>query len=315
MGQELIQPEHVPRQRVPNQCQHRNPSKVNTRLTKSVSALAVAVNLALLAPPAAGAETRCPFDESTLSFTGTPLDQAKCLLRPVMRYGRLGKPLARLPAPLEDLIGKPVALTANSLHSYLLSNHIAEADVGGAVTNHLLAKYFVIHDTSTPNYMDQSFPTNINTPAWRYNNLEGWFRRPVAHVFVNRLGQSVAPHPWINSCRATKLEVRVLGEKSRGLFVHTELVQPRRHDPEGGARNDAIAPTPGFTDAQLDRLALLYVAASVQHGTWLVPAFHAAVDAGIPDAHDDPQNFDLALWAKRLDTLLHALNLSARPAD
>ena len=85
--------------------------------------------------------------------------------------------------------------------------------------------------------------------------------------------------------------------------------------PAPQAQYDAIAPTPGFPDAQLDRLALLYVAASVQHGTWMVPAFHAAVDAGIPDAHDDPQNFDLALWAKRLDTLLHALNLSARPAN
>ena len=282
-----------------------------SRLCRYVIALLVGIAFSLVC----GAETRCPFDESTMSFKGTPLEQAKCLLPPVMRYGRLGEPLARLPAPLEDLIGKPVNLTPALLRDYLASCHIAETNIGGAVTNRLAAKYFVIHDTSTPNYLDQSFPTNINTAAWRYNALEGWYKRPVAHVFVNRLGESVAPHPWVNSCRATKLEVRVLGEKSRGLFVHTELIQPRRRDPQGGAHNDAIAPAPGFTDAQLDRLALLYVAASVQHGTWMVPAFHAAVDAGIPDAHDDPQNFDLAHWAKRLGLLLDALNKGSRPAS
>lgn len=282
---------------------------MKTHLSTCTTALGLAVNIALLVS-AAGAETRCPFDESALRFKGTPLEQAKCLLRPVRPYGRLGEPLVLLPAPLEDLIGKPVLISSAALESYLQSHHIAEADIGGAVTNRLRAEYFIIHDTSTPNYLDQAFPTNINTAAWRNNNLDGWYKSPVAHVFVNRLGDSVAPHTWVTSCRATKLEVRILGEKSRGLFVHTELVQPRRRDPQGGPHNDAIAPGPGFTDAQLERLALLYVAASVQHGTWMVPGFHAAVDAGIPDAHDDPQNFDLALWARRLGVLLTALNPS-----
>jgi hypothetical protein len=99
----------------------------------------------------------------------------------------------------------------------------------------------------------------------------------------------------------------VLKEKSRGLFVHTELVQPRRSDPTGQPGNDGLAPSPGFTEPQLDRLALLYVVASLQHGSWMVPAFHANVDAGIPDAHDDPQNFDLNLWSKRLNLLLQSL--------
>ena len=72
-------------------------------------------------------------------------------------------------------------------------------------------------------------------------------------------------------------------------------------------RNDRIAPEPGLTDAQLDRLALVYVAASVRRGAWLIPAFHAAVEAGIPEAHDDPQNFDLARWAERLGRLIGEL--------
>jgi len=70
---------------------------------------------------------------------------------------------------------------------------------------------------------------------------------------------------------------------------------------------DATAPTPGFTAAQLDRLALTYVAASVRRGQWMIPAFHAAIDVGLPNAHDDPQNFDLKLWAQHLRLLLDAI--------
>lgn len=250
----------------------------------------------------------CGFDTNALTFPGTPLEQARCLLRPVKPHGLLGAPLTNLPAPLETLIDQPVKLDLNALQKYLRDHDIAEADIGGPLTNQCAAKYFVIHDTSTPNYGDSPIPTNINTSAWALNNLNRYTNRVVAHIFVNRLGESIALVPFAKPWRATKLEVRVVGEKSRGLFVHTELVQPRRRDPDrGGPKNDAIAPQPGFTVAQYDRLALLYVSASLQHGTWLIPAYHCAVDAGIPDAHDDPQNFDLAFWASRLEELLKAI--------
>jgi S-formylglutathione hydrolase FrmB len=262
----------------------------------------------LLAFLAQGAETNYPFDQTTLSFGGTPLEQARMLLRPVLPYGRLGEPLARLPTPLEDLVGKPIHISSEALLDYLNAHSIPEADLGGPCTNHLAATYFVIHDTSTPNYLGEPFPANINTADWPQNGLQRWSKSPVAHVFVNRLGESVGTHSWVTPWRATKLEVKVLGEKGRGLFVHTELVQPRRTDPQGRSGNDAIAPEPGFTAAQLDRLALLYVVASVQHGSWMIPAFHATVDAGIPDAHDDPQNFDLVSWAKRVANLVEVLD-------
>jgi hypothetical protein len=41
---------------------------------------------------------------------------------------------------------------------------------------------------------------------------------------------------------------------------------------------------------------MVYIVASVRAGRWLIPAFHAALDEGIPNAHDDPQNFDLAAF-------------------
>ncbi|EEF60411.1 hypothetical protein [Pedosphaera parvula] len=227
-----------------------------------------------------GSDVRLPFDEAKLEFSAPPLEQARWLLRPVAEYGVLGKPLTSLPNPQEDLIGKPMTVDRSQLQSYLSSHKITDAEIGGAITNTLKAKYFVIHDVSAPNYHEKTFPTNINEATWFYNGLTFWGSNHAAHFFVNRLGQSVAPHPLTTPWRATKFETKVLKEKSRGLFVHTELIQPRRTDPQGRPGNDGIAPDPGFTESQLDRLALLYVIASVEHGTWMVPAFHANIDAG-----------------------------------
>jgi hypothetical protein len=95
---------------------------------------------------------------------------------------------------------------------------------------------------------------------------------------------------------------------TKGLFLHTESIQPRRHDPAGGPKNDAIAPMPGLTQAQYDRLALLYIVASVRAGEWMIPAFHASIDDGLSDGHDDPQNFDLNRFDNTLDKILKELN-------
>ena len=254
-----------------------------------------------------GAESSkpCPFDTNRMEFAGTPLQQAKCLLRPVKRGGVLGQPLAVLPGPLEHLIGQPVEITRDQLGRYLQKHKISEDDIGGPITNSLPAKYFIIHDTSTPNYGTNPFPPDINQATWRLNNLDIWKKHPVAHIFVSRTGESVTAHEFVVPWRATKFESKVLThEQSRGLFVHVENSMPRRSDPARAPGNDAIGPEPGFTVPMLDRLALLYLTASLEHGRWMVPASHAAIDAGLIDGHDDPQNFDLNLWAKRLGLLL-----------
>jgi hypothetical protein len=242
------------------------------------------------------------------------------LLRPVLQGGRLGALPKKLPHPLEKIIGTRVLIEKGALRRYLVARTIAERDLGdsldeplspatlpdGSVTQ---ARYFIIHDVSTPNYLDQSFPLNINDASWEWNDLaKRWASTKVAHVFVNRLGDSVTTIGFGSALPqkrfGTKFARDKLLESAKGLQIHVELIQPRRSDPAGRTGNDAIAPLPGFTAAQMDRLALLYVAASVSRGEWMVPAFHAAVDAGIPDAHDDPQNFDLVAWASRLDRLL-----------
>ena len=258
----------------------------------------------------------CGFDVETLEFAGDALAQARCLLRPVAAGGALSPVPAVLPDALAALVGQPVGDLKPRLRRHLAALHVADADIGGALEAPLsrardddpaapVARYFVLHDTSTPWLADAPFPPD-DDPA--LNDLAR-FAGPeaVAHVFVNRRGQSSLGHDFRVPWRATQLEVRRIGLRSRGLFLHVELAQPRRRDPAGPPRNDLVAPVPGFTDAQYDRAALLYAAASARRGDWLIPAFHAALDEGIPAAHDDPQRFDLDRFAGALARLRDTL--------
>src|SRR5262249_20412254 len=144
------------------------------------------------------------------------------------------------------------------------------------------ARYFVIHDTSGPNFGSRPFPAHID-PSPKINNLrlfwcaDGWAK---SHVVVNRQGGMMVGHDFAIPWRETKFErASVFSGALKGLFLHVELIQPRRHAPGSGRRNDAQAPTPGFTAAQYERLALLYVIASVRAGSWMIPRLPAAIDA------------------------------------
>ena len=259
----------------------------------------------------------CGFDVDELSFAGDALTQARCLLRPAATGGVLQRAPAELPASLEALVGQPVGDLAPRLHAWLAAHRIAEASVGGpldAPISHArdddpaapAARYFVLHDTSFPWLGDApAFPPDDDAAL---NDLH-WYARSeaVAHVFVNRRGETLLGHDFHVPWRATQLENRRVGVAARGLFLHVELLQPRRRDPSGPPRNDLIAPEPGFTDAQYAQAALLYAAASARRGDWLIPAFHAAIDEGIAGAHDDPQHFDIARFADALARLRQAL--------
>lgn len=254
---------------------------------------------------------------TTWDAKALPREQAQWLLRRVEKYGHLGPPLETLPEPLNSLIGNPVHITISKdiLNRFLEFKNVRNENIGGSINNPLSksrkgepARYFIIHDTSSPTYeRSQIFPpANMDTSDWPGNNLNSHIGGPEnkrkAHVFVNRLGESGTAMDFQKPWRATKYESQSMDHK--GLFLSVELIQPRRKDSKG---IDSEAPTPGFTVAQMDRLALLYIVASVRGGKWLIPAFHGAVDAGIPDAHDDPQNFDLNLWANRLNILIKTI--------
>ncbi|MDO8064856.1 hypothetical protein [Janthinobacterium sp. SUN206] len=274
--------------------------------------------LCLSLPALAQKQAACPYAAWKSGFKGDALAQATCLLRPVKLYARLGDS-APLPDFLAARIGQRAGIAPARLRAWLAEQGIAEADVGGAVDAPLsravgrlaapMARYFVIHDTSYPNFLLETIPDHINDASWDFNDFS--LRNPAlgggpkGHVYVNRLGGSLQVRDFSMASFASKLEKDK--PSLTGLFLHVELVQPRNSVPGGGKGNDGLAPDPGFTPAQYDRLALLYIAASVRKGTWLIPAFHAVLDTGFANGHDDPQNFSLSEWSASLSRLYAAL--------
>jgi hypothetical protein len=262
----------------------------------------------------------CGFDVQAMSFSGGPVEQAKCLMRGIDETRNLGPPLASLPDALAGRVGRDTGLPSRETLSTFLSKQDLEWDfaaylwqpVSRAKDNDRdapAARYFVIHDTSGPNYHRRGFPDDIDSTA-KFNNLnnffcpDGWGK---AHVVVNRSGDMILDHDFSIPWRETKFERAVnFSGALKGLFLHVELIQPRRSAGRGWS-NDSQSPTPAFTTAQYDRLALLYVITSVRAEHWLIPAFHAAIDSTIRDGHDDPRNFDVESFANSLEILIEKL--------
>lgn len=270
----------------------------------------------------------CAFKRDDMQFQGSAQEQAACLLRTVLPWGRVEPTQAALPEGLRQRVDQPMAKWKSPLRQYLAQQGLSERDLGGSLDAPLSAalrddgvpvqaRYFVIHDTSWPFLDAQDFPREDDA---HLNDL-GAYAHPstaLAHVFVNRIGQAFTAHTFDEPWRATKLEMRAIGLAAKGLFLHVELVQPRRRDTSGPTGNDALAPKPGFTEAQYDMLALLYLAASVRAGHGLVPALHAAVDDGLADGHDDPQNFQLSDFnasLTRLEARLALLTTALTPTN
>jgi hypothetical protein len=263
----------------------------------------------------------CEFDPAALSFAGEPERQARCLLNPVGPVGRLGPPLKELPAALAARVGKTSELPdAAVVRSWLaarglgeplgvsLDRPVARARDGDPAARS--ATYFVIHDTSAPNYGALPWPRNLDDDP-KINNLNRYrcaneIER--AHVFINRGGAILLAHDFAVPWRATKFEMATNFDGAlKGLFLHIELIQPRKRDPRYGRRNDFLAPLPGFSEAQYAALAVVYLVASVRAGFWMIPAFHSVIDEGIRDKHDDPQNFALQAFVESWEKLLAEL--------
>jgi hypothetical protein len=262
----------------------------------------------------------CHFDWMKLSFQGEPADQARCLMRGMDRSRNLVPTLENLPAALARRVGQTDGLPSREVLSGYLSKQNLEWDFAANLWQPIsrannndpeapMARYFVIHDTSGPNYGHRPFPSDINGNSV-INNLanfncdDGWGK---AHVVINRSGTMLLNHDLSIPWRETRFEQAAnFAGTLKGLFLHTEMIQPRKSAGRGW-HNDAQSPDPAFTPAQYDRLALLYVIASVRAGRWLIPAFHAALDADIPNGHDDPLNFNIDSFAESLDKLVTAL--------
>ncbi|MFM5893640.1 MAG: hypothetical protein ACKOQM_04320 [Novosphingobium sp.] len=268
--------------------------------------------LLLIAPASAEIIGGCKFDRDTLTFAGTPLEQANCLLRKVELLGakkeqKLPLVIARLMtqggAPSAAQKAAAIAAFPEPYRDYALAYQDKPAS---QTESGMPLLYFVIHDTSEPFMGNAEFPHHLNQDP-KINSFDYYLAaEPVAHIFLNRQGQIWAAHDFSIPWRATKLESRVVGPTARGRFVHVETVQPRRFLPGATNRGQTYGPKPGFTPEQYKMLAALYIYASARAGHWLIPAFHSTVDDQIPDAHDDPQNFDLKRFGKELEKLVKA---------
>jgi hypothetical protein len=256
----------------------------------------------------------CAFDDRTMEYAGTPHQQALCL----MPEGNLGhfKPRLSLGAPLDGLVGEPAALDPDRLEMLLTQAGIAypaaalKQDLShgwGGKPFGPRARYFVIHDTSSAMGRPYFPPTDdpaLNRLGEQYCGGGGW----MAHTFINRLGKVLLAYDYGVAWRATKFEH--INPWRKGLFLHNELTQPRVARP-GEALSDAtLTPDPAFTPAQYRALALLYAAASLRAGHWLVPAFHSAIDYAWSGGHDDPRDFDLSKFDDALQDILRQAGAS-----
>jgi hypothetical protein len=263
----------------------------------------------------------CAFDPMTMSYSGDAAEQALCLMRGMDATRNLSPPMEALPLALASRVGRDTGLPTRDVLSTFLSAQNLEDDfaaylwqpVSRADNNnpdYPMARYFVIHDTSGPNYGHRAFPDDVDTTA-HLNNLknfictDGWGK---AHVVINRSGELLLSHDFAVPWRETKFErAQNFDGALKGLFLHVEMIEPRRSAPGHNSGNDAQPPEPAFTTAQYDRLALMYVIASIRAERWLIPAFHAAIDAGIRNAHDDPMGFDAESFANSLEILIEKL--------
>jgi hypothetical protein len=296
-----------------------------TALASAGPALAVNCTLKPSVTPEAAAAGLCGYDAAARAFHGTPSEQAACLTRRVMKGGIIGRPsIARF---LQERAGTPIALPPARLGAYLAALNVDPArELGGDPAAPVTADYFIIHDTSEPNCSHPGWSATLCPKAGKIPKARdsaawaaelGYLGHPqpapnrLAHAWTNRVGGSITEVTFDLPLRSTKFESCLDTPAKAGLFLAVENTQPRVADPKGPPGNDFLAPRPGFTRAQYHRLALLYIAASVRHGRWLIPAFHAVLDARFLEGHDDPQHFDMRAFSRAVER--HLARLTAAP--
>ena len=248
----------------------------------------------------------CSFDSKALRFAGTAAQTAECLLKRVRAKGG-GSDLQPIPDWLSQRVLQPFPFNAEQVGRYLTAQGISSSEISDRIVagDASGVRYFVIHDTSSPEivYPSTTFPDDMNTPSWAGNRLQGWpGLAQRVNLLIARDGASRVLRPWgaVRSSPATKLEQTSNVAAAKPLFVHVENIQPRIK-PQGSW--GWKAPEPGLGPNQEQRLALAYIMASLHAGRWLIPAYHFNIDQGFDDVHDDPQNMDLKSWVDRISSI------------
>ena len=160
----------------------------------------------------------CEFDLGLMSFAGDAAQQAACLTTKVLKFGQLG-PRNELPENFARRVGRSVDLPRREALTSLLREYGLEQEFGSNLSEPVASAhdndplspgttYFVMHDTSSPNFARRDFPPDIDHDAsindlGRYtcsNKIER------AHVFINRSGGVLFARDFGVPWRATKLD-------------------------------------------------------------------------------------------------------------
>lgn len=269
---------------------------------------------------ASHARDRCGFDFGRQRYAGSDLEQARCLLPEFVGPKGVrvppGPPRRGLGEPLETLVGTRVSLDGRALRAFLASEGV------GALARTLdrpvsstargtPARYFVIHGTND-NVVTKPFPADDAPMMTRLGLTWEDGRTWRAHAWVNRLGAIRATYDFGHRPTRSSTKFEAAHNELWGLFLHTEVTQPRKA-PASSPKSDIYVPVPAFTQAQYRAVAVLYTSASFRAGRWLVPAYHVAIDQGIPNAHDDPQHFSLEQFSAALADVLRRIGGGPHP--
>lgn len=164
-----------------------------------------------------GSKLSCGFDRQKMSYAGSPVEQARCLLRSVRIRAHLDPPRAHLPDFFERSLVTDTGISRSRLVSYLKTQGTRPNEVGGDTSKGLSlteaghrAAYFVIHDTSSPNYLLKAFPPGIDKPSWKHNQLSSK-QAAAAQMYIARTGVSLTALDYGTPWRATRAESCVLG--------------------------------------------------------------------------------------------------------
>ena len=276
---------------------------VNSRL---VAIFITALSVAFLSSSAAVAA--CYWNSATMLFNGDPVEQALCLTPELSQSGVPLYTLDALPPTIDELVGRQIEFSRDLVEQYFAEHGIKDSEIGGSLALRVSqvrgepATFFVIHDTNGPDFGTRLFPPDIDISK-HINNLRQFGRR--WHVIIGRDGQSDTLIDFFTPLRSTRFEVKKVGTRAKGRFLHVGLLQPVRTAGDGTG-----IPSQAFTPAQYKRLAQVYLAASRRSGRWLIPVYAAELNKRGKEAVilGGPKGFSMSAWADAIREVYRTLH-------